>query len=127
MTDFTFNAPALIDADATAEESDTVYEDSPGAGEALARLKRFAHWLHTELVGVGLPVEQPVHDEGGWLMTVPAKSGFALICISIEKGPPFHIATAAIGSAMAEAEQSDLAIEKVLKDSPSVTDLGVRR
>jgi hypothetical protein len=127
MTDFTFKAPDLFDAGASAEESDTVYEDAPGAGEALARLKRFAHWLHAGLVNAGLSVGRPVHDEGGWLMTVPAKSGFALICISIEKGAPFDISTAAIGSANAEVDQTDLAIEKVLEASLAVTELRVCR
>jgi hypothetical protein len=33
MVDFTFRAPTLFDATATADESGTVYQDAPGTGE----------------------------------------------------------------------------------------------
>ena len=126
MTDFTFTAPTFFDADATAEDNCTVYEDAPGAGEALAKLKRFAFWLHAELIEKGLPLDGPTHDEGGWFMSLPAEKGFALIGISIEKEKPFDISTAEIGSAAAELGRVDEAMQEILRASPAITELSVR-
>jgi hypothetical protein len=127
MTDFRFKAPTFFDPDATAEESDTVYEDAPRAGEALAKIKRFALWLHAELVKKGLSADGPTHDEGGWFMSVPAKKGFALIGISIEKGEPFDVSTMEIGSAAAEHSRVEQAIEEILRNSDAVSELSVMR
>lgn len=136
MATFTFKAPSLFDAGATAEESNTVYHDAPGAGEALARRKRFAVWLNTQLVEEGLAAQGPDTDEGGWTISVsaakqgfslfrPKESGFVLIMISLDNDDSFELFTTEIGSAAAEHARVERALEKILRSSGEVSELEV--
>jgi hypothetical protein len=129
MTDFLFTAPSFFDANATSAGSDTVYEDAPSAGEALAKFKRLAFWLHGELIKKRMPIGEPIHDEGGyWLMSVPARKGFALISVSSGKEPneKFTVSTTEIGSAAAEHRKARRALESVLRESNAVSNLEIR-
>jgi hypothetical protein len=140
MVDFTFKAPTLFDAAATADESGTVYHDAPGTGEMLAKRKRFAHWLKGEMVGQGLDAQGPTDDEGGWIITVPAvkrrfgfgaakQTGFVLVMVSIErfKDDILHVLTGPIGSAQEQNDRVERVVEKILRESDSVSDLSIDR
>jgi hypothetical protein len=136
MKVFTFKAATLFDADATAQESNTVYHDAPGAGERLAQFKRFAVWLHSEMVKKGLPAEGPTSDEGGWMISIPAKegflrkkTGFVLVMVSIEKkmqSGSFDLSVTPIGSAKTTIGKVENTIERILRTSAAVTDLQAR-
>ena len=128
MTEYRFKAPSLFDAAATAIDSGTEYHDAPEAREQLARLKPCAQWLTEQMAARGIRSIGPDTDEGGWMISVPAKSGFALIMLDIgtKEGQPFEVSVAKIGSAEREVAQAEAALKAILESSPAISDLAIK-
>lgn len=128
MTEYRFRAPSLFDAAASAVDSGTEYHDAPGAGEQLARLKPCAQWLANQMTARGVRTVGPETDEGGWIISVPANNGFALIILDIgtNEGQPFEVLITKIGSAEREVAQAIAAIKAILESSPVVSDLTIQ-
>jgi hypothetical protein len=53
-------------------EDELALHDAPGAAEHLAKIKKFALWLKSEMVGKGGAAIGPYLDEGGWMTDVPS-------------------------------------------------------
>lgn len=125
MTEYRFKAPSLFDATATALENGTEYHDAPAAGEQLARLKPCAQWLVSQMTARGVRTKGPDTDEGGWMISVPANGGFALIILGIvaNENQPFEVLVTRIGSAEREVAQANVALKAILENSPAVSDL----
>src|SRR6478735_6828942 len=82
MKEFTFRAPTLYDASATASEAEKdAWHDAPGAADYGAKTKKFALWLKSEMVKMGLAANGPYADEGNWMIDVPADGGGFSLCI----------------------------------------------
>jgi hypothetical protein len=128
MTEYRFNAPSLFDAAATARESGTEYHDAPAAGEQLARSKPCAQWLVDQMTARGVRAEGPDTDEAGWVIQVPAKSGFAFIILGIgtNENQPFELLVTQIGSAEREVAQANAALKSILDSSPAVSDVTIQ-
>jgi hypothetical protein len=128
MTEYRFRAPSLFDAAATATGSNTVYHDAPVAGEQLARFKPCAQWLADQMAARGVRIIGPDPDEGGWMISVPAKSGFALIILDIgtKEDQPFEVLVSKIGSAEHEVAQAEAALKAILESPPIVSDLTIK-
>jgi hypothetical protein len=62
-------------------EDEQALHDAPGAAEHLAKIKRFALWLKSEMVNKGLAPHGPDIDEGGWTIDVPSNGGGFVYCI----------------------------------------------
>jgi hypothetical protein len=78
LKEFQFRAPTLFDASAevAAEDRLEVHDDvGPGAAEHLAKLKRFALWLKSEMVNKGLAANGPYLDTASWMIDVPSNGG----------------------------------------------------
>jgi len=131
MKEFTFRAPTLFDASATAsvEEEDALH-DAPGAAEHLAKNKSFALWLTSEMVNNGLAAIGPYLMEGGWYIDVPSGGGlvgerpFVLCIIGGSPGDDslFHLLVTEIGGA---PEDVGDAIEDSLRNASEITELKV--
>jgi hypothetical protein len=129
MKDFTFRAPTLFDASATAPVEDELH-DAPGVAEAAAKIKRFALWLKSEMVNKGLAAVGPYLDEGGWMIDVPSSGGvpgkrpFVLCIVSGSPGDEslFTLLVAEIGGA---TEDVGHAIEHILRNASQITELKV--
>lgn len=128
MTEYRFRAPSLVDAAASAMDRGTEYHDAPGTGEKLARCKLCAQWLADQMTTRGVRTIGPETDEGGWMISVPANSGFALIMldISTNTGHPFEVLVTMIGSAEREFAQAKAALKAILESSSAVSDLTIR-
>jgi hypothetical protein len=82
MKDFTFRAPTLYDASATASQQEKdAWHDAPAAAEHNAKTKTCALWLKSEMVNKGLAANGPYADEGSWMIDVPADGGGFSLCI----------------------------------------------
>jgi len=131
MKEFTFRAPTLFDASATtsAKEEDALH-DAPGAAEHLAKHKRFALWLTSEMVNNGLAAVGPYLMEGGWHIDVPSGSGlagqrpFVLCMIGGSPGDDslFQLLVTEIGGAPKDVGD---AIEDILRNASEITGLKV--
>src|SRR5262249_52822956 len=131
MKEFTFRAPTLFDASATAsvEEEDALH-DAPGAAENLAKIKKFALWLKSEMVNKGLPAVGPYLAEGGWYIDVPTGSGpvggrpFVLCTIEGSPGDDslFQLLVTEIGGAPKDVGD---ACEDILRNASEITELTV--
>ena len=125
MTDYRFRAPSLFDPAATAAGSDTAYHHEPETGRQLARFKLCAEWLADQMIAQGVPALGPDADEGGWMISVPAKGGFALIILDVgtPEGEPFQLLVTEIGSAKPETARANAALKAILQNSSAVSDL----
>jgi hypothetical protein len=124
MKDFTFRAPTLFDASATAPVEDELH-DAPGVAEAAAKIKKFALWLKSEMVNKGLAANGPYLDEGGWMIDVPSNGGSFVHCIvqgSSGDESLFNLLVAEIGGA---TEDVGHAIEDILRNASQITELKV--
>ena len=123
MKDFTFRAPTLFDASATAtvEEEDMLH-DAPGVPVLLAKSRRFAPWLKSKLADKGYAASGPDMDEGGWAISVQAGGeGFVLVIASATDGV-FNMLVSEIGGATKDVGD---AIEEILRNAREIMDLKV--
>ena len=128
MTEYRFKAPTLFDAAAIAIDAGTAYHDAPEeVGDRLAQHKPCAQWLADQLTARGVRTIGPDTDEGGWMISVPAKDGFALIILDIgaKEGQPFELLVTRIGSAEREVAQAEAALKAILESSPVISDLTI--
>ena len=126
MKEFTFRAPTLYDASATASEKEKdAWHDAPGAADYGAKTKRFALWLKSEMVKKGLAANGPYADEGNWMIDVPANSGGFSLCILSGSGGDdqlFSLLVTEIGGAPKEVGD---VIEHILRQAREITELRV--
>jgi hypothetical protein len=123
MKDFTFRAPTLFDASATASvEEKEAWHDAPGAAEHGAKIKKFALWLNSEMVNKGLAANGPYSDEGNWMIDVPSNGGFVLCIVSGGSNDDslFTLLVTEIGDA---TEDVGDAIEDILRNASEITEL----
>jgi hypothetical protein len=75
----------------------------------------------------GIRTIGPDTDESGWTISVPGKSGFALIMLGIQtkEDQPFEVCVVKIGSADREVGQADAALKAILESSPAISDLTI--
>lgn len=124
MKEFQFRAPTLFDASAKVPVDDELH-DAPGAAEHLAKIKKFALWLKSEMVNKGLVARGPDIDEGGWMIDVPSNGGSFVLCIvSGSRGDEslFELLVTEIGGATADV--GDI-IEHILRNASEITELRV--
>jgi hypothetical protein len=131
MKEFTFRAPTLFDPSATAsvEEEDALH-DAPGAAEHLAKNRRFALWLRSEMVNIGLAAVGPYLMEGGWHIDVPfggGRAGERPFVNCVIAGSPgddslFQLLVTEIGGAPKGAGD---AIADILRNASEITELKV--
>lgn len=128
MTEYRFRAPGLFDAAASAADKGTEYHEAPQAGERLARFKRCADWLASQMKARGVRTIGPETDEGGWMISVPANKGFALIMLDIwtDEGEPFEVLVTRIGSAEHEFAQAKAALKASLESSSMILGLKIK-
>jgi hypothetical protein len=106
-------------------EDEQALHDAPGAAEHLAKIKRFALWLKSEMVNKGLAAHGPDIDEGGWTIDVPSNGGGFVYCIvSGSRGDVslFELLITEIGGA---TEDVGHAIEHILRNASQITELTV--
>ena len=126
MKEFTFRAPTLFDASAepSLEEEDALH-DALAAAEHLAKIKKFALWLKSEMVGQGLAARGPSLDESGWMIEVPSGGGpFVLCIVSGSSGDEslFLLLVTEIGGAPKDVED---VVEDILRNASEITELKV--
>jgi hypothetical protein len=126
LKEFHFRAPTLFDASAKAPvEDELALHDAPGVAEYLAKIKKFALWLKSEMVNKGLAARGPDIDEGAWQINVPSKGGgFVLCLVSGSRGDDslFELLVTEIGGAPADVGH---AIEHILRNASEITELTV--
>ena len=126
MKEFTFRAPTLYDASATASEAEKdAWHDAPGAADYAAKTKRFALWLKSEMVKKGLAANGPYADEGNWMIDVPADGGGFSLCIisgSVGDDPLFNVLVSEIGGAPKDVGD---VIEDILHHARVISELKV--
>ena len=124
MKEFTFRAPTLFDASAEVPVEDELH-DAPGAAEHLAKIKKFALWLKSEMADKGLAAHGPSIDEGGWMISVPSDGGGFVLCIvSGSRGDEslFELLVTEIGGATDNVSDP---IEDILRHASEITELKV--
>jgi hypothetical protein len=126
MKEFTFRAPTLYDASATASEAEKeAWHDAPGAADYGAKTKKFALWLKSEMVKMGLAANGPYADEGNWMIDVPADGGGFSLCIisgSVGDDPLFNVLVSEIGGAPKDVGD---VIEDILHHARVISELKV--
>lgn len=125
MKEFHFRAPTLFDASAEpSAEDELILHDALSAAEPLAKIKKFALWLKSEMVNKGLAAHGPDLDEGGWYIDVPSNGGFVLCIVSGSRGDDslFEVLVTEIGGA---SEDVGHAIEHILRNASEITELKV--
>ena len=126
MKEFTFRAPTLYDASATASEAEKdAWHDAPGAADYGAKTKKFALWLRSEMVKKGLAANGPYADEGNWMIDVPADGGGFSLCIisgSVGDDPLFNVLVTEIGGAPKDVGD---VIEDILRHARELSELKV--
>ena len=62
------------------------------------------------------------------MISVPARSGFALIILDIGTGEnqPFEVLVAKIGAAEQEVAQAEAALKAILENTPGISDLIIK-
>jgi hypothetical protein len=122
MKDFTFHAPTLFDALAMPAIEDELH-DAPGAAGPLARTKRFAAWLKSEISDKGMLAFGPSIDETGWIIVVhPVGGGHVYALASEVDGHEglFSLIVWELGNATKDVGE---AIESILRDANEITQL----
>ena len=126
MKEFTFRAPTLYDASATASEKEKeAWHDAPGAADYGAKTRRCALWLKSEMVKKGLAANGPYADEGNWMIDVPADGGGFSLCIisgSVGDDPLFNVLVSEIGGAPKDVGD---VIEDILHHARVISELKV--
>ncbi|MEM9086744.1 MAG: hypothetical protein AAGB23_12535 [Pseudomonadota bacterium] len=119
-TFFRFTAPEFYDDRATARGAGTFMEDARGTGEELAKTKRFARWFAAEMRDHGLPVSDPVIDEGGWMNDLAAKDGFVLIILGLpgSRDGDFSVLLSDIGSSKDELGLCSAKVAQIIAQEP---------
>jgi hypothetical protein len=132
LKEFHFRAPTLFDASAEVPvEDEQALHDAPGAAEHLAKIKKFALWLKSEMVNKGLAANGPYFDEGGWMIDVPSNGGvpgerpFVLCIVSGSSGNEalFELLVTGIGGATEDVVTD--AIEHILRNASQITELKI--
>jgi hypothetical protein len=126
MKEFTFRAPTLYDASATASEQEKeAWHDAPGAADYAAKTRKCALWLKSEMVKKGLAANGPYADEGNWMIDVPADGGgFSLCILSGSAGDDqlFSLLVSEIGGAPKDVGD---AVEAILRHAREISELKV--
>ena len=133
MKEFQFRSPTLFDASAevAAEDRLEVHDDvGPGAAEHLARIKKFALWLKSEMVRKGLAANGPYLDTASWMIDVPSGDGppgerpFVLCMISGSVGDESLLELLVTEIGGAPKDTGDV-IEHILRHAREITELRV--
>jgi hypothetical protein len=128
LKEFCFRAPALFDASAEIPMGDElqVHDDvRPGTAEHLAKIKKFALWLKSEMVNKGLAANGPYLDPSGWMIDVPSNGGpFVLCTVSGSPGDEslLELLVVEIGGAPKDVGH---VIEHILRNASQITELRV--
>jgi hypothetical protein len=127
LKEFHFRATTLFDASANASVEDKlILHDAPGAAEHLAKIKKFAFWLKSEMVNKELAADGPDFDEGGsWAICVPSNGGAFVLCTvsgSIGDESLFELLVVEIGGAPKDVGH---VIEHILRNASQITELRV--
>ncbi len=126
MKEFHFRAPTLFEASAepTAEEEQALH-DALSAAEPLAKIRRFAFWLKSEMVAKGLNARGPSVAEGGWEISIPTGGGPFVHCSvagSRDDASLFELLVVEIGGAPKDVGD---VIERLLRNASEITELTV--
>jgi hypothetical protein len=133
LKEFYFRAPTLFDASAkvAAEDKLAVHDDvGPGAAEHLAKIKKFALWLKSEMVAKGLAANGPYSDTSSWMIDVPSNGGvpgarpFVLCSVSGSSADEslFELLVTEMGGAPKDVGH---VIEDILRNASQITELRV--
>jgi hypothetical protein len=128
LKEFHFRAPTLFDASAEVPVEDRleVHDDvGPGAAEHLAKIKKFALWLKSEMVNKGLAANGPHLDTASWMINVPSSGGRLVLCTvsgSIGDESLFELLVVEIGGAPKDVGH---VIEHILRNASQITELRV--
>lgn len=128
MKEFQFRAPTLFDASAevAAEDRLEVHDDvGPGAAEHLAKIKKVALWLKSEMANKGLAAKGPYLDTGSWMINVPSSGGSFVLCtLSSRIGDEslLELLVAEMGGAPKDVGN---VIEHILRSASEITQLRV--
>lgn len=125
MREFHFRAPTLFDASVKSSvEDELTLHDSRGTAEHLAKFKKLALWLKSEMVNAGLAADGPGFDEGGsWMIQVPSNDGAFVLCTVSASGgddPRFVLLVDEFGGA---PEDVGHVIEKILRNAREIGEL----
>jgi hypothetical protein len=125
LKEFHFRAPTLFDVSAKASvEDELILHDSRGTAEHLAKFKKCALWLKSEMVNEGLAADGPGFDEGGsWMIQVPSDDGAFVLCtLSASSGddPRFVLLVDEFGGA---PEDVGHVVENILRNASEITEL----
>ena len=113
------------------EDELEVHDDvGPGAAEHLAKIKKFALWLKSEMVNKGLAAKGPYLDTSSWMIDVPSSGGvpgerpFVLCTVSGSRGDEslFELLVVEMGGAPKDVGH---AIEHILRNASQITELRV--
>jgi hypothetical protein len=128
LKEFQFRAPRLFDplAEVAVEDRLEVHDDvGPGAAEHLAKIKKFALWLTSEMVNKGLAANGPHLDTGSWMINVPSNGdSFVLCTVSSSSGDEslFELLVVEMGGAPKDVGH---VIEHILRNASQITELRV--
>jgi hypothetical protein len=128
LKEFHFRAPTLFDASAKVPVEDQlqVHDDvGTGAVEHLAKIKKFALWLKSEMVDKGLAANGPYLDTSGWMIDVPSNGGpFVLCTVSGSPGDEslFELLVVEIGGAPKDVGD---VIGHILRNASQIAELRV--
>jgi hypothetical protein len=126
LKEFHFRASTLFDASATATaEEEAQLHDALGAAGYLAKSKRLAFWLKTEMVKGGLNARGPSLAETGWEISIPTGGGPFVHCsVSGSAGDAslFQLIVVEIGGAPRNVGD---VIERILRNASEISELKV--
>ncbi len=91
----------------------------------MAKTKKFALWLKSEMVKKELAANGPYADEGNWMIDVPADGGgFSLCILSGSAGDDslFNLLVSQIGGAPKDVDD---VIEDILRHAREISELKV--
>jgi len=106
-------------------EDELILHDASSAAEHLAKFKKFALWLKSEMVNKGLAANGPHFDEGSWAIDVPSDGGSFVLCIvsgSSGDDPLFRLLVSEFGGA---PEDVGDAVEHILRNASQIRELRV--
>ncbi len=123
MIVFTFKGPTLFQPEAYPSDDEFIHDEPDETAERLAKIKKFAIWLKTEMEEHGIATKQMVLDDSGWVFDVPSEDGWVICFVSnLDDGDEtlIRLLVTEMGGA---PEGVDRAVEALLSKSSEIIEL----
>jgi len=124
---FTFKAPTLFQTEAYPSDDEFIHDEPDETSERLAKIKKVALWLKTEMEKLGVATKELVLDPSGWVFDVPSENSFVMCFVSnLDESDETRIRllVTEMGGA---PEGVDRAVEALLSQSSDIIELQAAR